>query len=285
MFDGFTLEQIAVPEGVMRVRHGGSGPPLLLIHGCPQTSIMWGPIADDLAKHFHVVAPDLRGYGGGPMPVTTPDHEPYSKRAMNRDQIALMRHFGHDRFMVAGHDRGGRCAYRLAMDHPEIVTRLAVLDIIPTAEVYRSTDMTLASAYWHWFFLPRPAPMPEIMMAADSEIQFLRHLKPMLSQEAIDEYEHFYHRPQNIHGMCEDYRAGIGLDRLQDEEDIAAGRKLQMPTLVLWGNQGLVGMRDPLATWRRWAVDVEGQGIDCGHFLPEEKPVETLNALRDFFLR
>ena len=285
MFERFTLEEIAVPEGVMRVRHGGKGPPLLLIHGCPQTSMMWGPIADDLAEHFHVVAPDLRGYGGGPMPETTPDHEPYSKRAMNRDQIALMRHFGHERFMVAGHDRGGRCAYRMAMDNPDIVTKLALLDIIPTAEVYRSTDFTLASAYWHWFFLPRAAPGPEQMMAATPDITFLGKLAAAMPAESVAEYQHFYHRPQNIHGMCEDYRAGIGIDRLQDEEDIAAGRKIQSPTLVLWVEQGLVGRRDPMAVWRRWCVEVEGQGIDCGHFLPEEKPAETLAALKAFFLR
>ena len=188
MFEGFTLTTIKAGEIDIRLRHGGSGPPLLLLHGHPQTHVMWHKIAPRLARDFTVIAPDLRGYGGSAKPATTADHEPYSKRAMARDQIALMRHFGFERFAVAGHDRGGRVAYRLALDHPDAVEKLAVLDIVPTGEMYRRADMAFGLGYWHWFFLAQPAPLPERMIGADPEAYYFHGVRERFAPEALADY-------------------------------------------------------------------------------------------------
>ncbi len=188
MFEGFTLTTIKAGEIDIRLRHGGSGPPLLLLHGHPQTHVMWHEIAPRLARDFTVIAPDLRGYGGSAKPATTADHEPYSKRAMARDQIALMRHFGFERFAVAGHDRGGRVAYRLALDHPDAVEKLAVLDIVPTGEMYRRADMAFGLGYWHWFFLAQPAPLPERMIGADPEAYYFHGVRERFAPEALADY-------------------------------------------------------------------------------------------------
>lgn len=285
MFEGFELSQIDVGEASLRVRHGGSGPSLVLLHGYPQTHMMWGKIADDLARDFTVVAPDLRGYGRSAGPATTPDHEPYSKRAMGRDVVALMKTLGFARFSIAGHDRGGRVGYRLALDRPEVVEKLAVLDIVPTGEVYARADRSFGLGYWHWFFLPQPHPFPERVIEANPEWFFFRGGGERLyGAEAFADYRAACVRPEVIHAMCEDYRAGATYDRLLDEAD-KGRRKIACPLLALWGSKGaLPGWYDVLSVWRGWADDLQGYAIDAGHFIPEEKPAETLAALRDFFL-
>jgi haloacetate dehalogenase len=287
MFERFTLSQIEVGEVSLRVRHGGSGPPLLLLHGYPETHMMWGLIADDLARDFTVVAPDLRGYGGSSKPATTPDHAPYSKRAMARDAVGLMAHFGFERFNLAGHDRGGRVAYRLALDHPQALIRLSILDIIPTAEVWARANRSFALAYWHWSFLAQAAPFPEDIIARDPEGILFRiagkHGRDLFHPEAFADYLAAAGDPATIHAMCEDYRAGATFDIKADEAD--RGRRIETPLQVLWGAKGaLEAWYDVLEVWRGWASDVRGHSIDCGHFIPEEKPAETLAAFRDFFL-
>jgi haloacetate dehalogenase len=284
MFDGFELSLIQTEEVTLRVRHGGSGPPLLLLHGHPQTHAMWHRVAPVLARDFTVVAPDLRGYGESSKPPTTPDHETYSKRAMARDQVALMRHFGFDRFAVAGHDRGGRCGYRLALDQPERVTRLAVLDIIPTYEVFQRANMAFGLGYWHWFFLAQPAPLPERMIGANPDnYYFPRRDLPWLDPEALSDYLRCVHDPETIHAMCEDYRAGASFDYALDAQDHGR-RRITCPLLALWGRRGrLEEWYDVPAIWRDWADDVQGLALDCGHYLPEEAPDETYAALHDFF--
>lgn len=287
-FEGFELSQIDVGETSLRVRHGGAGPPVLLLHGYPQTHMMWGQVADGLAREFTVVCPDLRGYGGSSKPPSSEDHETSSKRAMARDAVALMAHFGFRRFDVAGHDRGGRVGYRLALDHPEAIRRLSVLDIVPTAEVWARADHRFALGYWHWPFLAQPYPTPERLIAADPrffffEAQFQGAI-PGFEPEAYADYLAAVERPSVIHAMCEDYRAGAGFDRRLDEADRAAGRRIASPTQVLWGARGAVAAwYDVLSVWSDWASDLRGQSLDCGHFLPEEKPAETLALLRGFF--
>lgn len=294
MFDGFQLEWIDTGEALLRVRHGGSGPPLLLLHGHPQTHFMWHRVAPQLARDFTVVVPDLRGYGESSKPPTTDDHEPYSKRAMARDQVALMHHLGFDRFAVAGHDRGGRCAYRLALDHSERVVRLAVLDILPTSEHFRRADMRFGLGYWHWFFLAQPFDMPERIIGADPAAFFTRAWprdsagtpRPphYFAAEAVDDYLRCYLNPATVHATCEDYRAGATFDFALDEADRAAGRKIGCPVLTLWAARGeLPKWYDVLAIWRDWADDVRGQAIDSGHFMAEEAPEKTARRLRTFF--
>jgi haloacetate dehalogenase len=286
MFEGFTRTTIDTPEARIALRHGGSGPPLLLLHGHPQTHVMWHRIAPRLAQDYTVVCPDLRGYGDSAKPPTTDDHEPYSKRAMARDCVAVMRGLGHERFAVVGHDRGGRVAYRLALDHPERVTALAVLDILPTLEHFERTDQAFAMGYFHWFFLAQAHPLPERLIGADPDTFYLRQGRERFAPEALAEYRRCFHDPATIHAMCEDYRAGATLDCAIDAADREAGRRIACPVLALWGAQGLVGkLYDVLAVWRDWAGNAEGQAIDCGHYLAEEKPEETLAALLPFLER
>ena len=283
MFEGFTRTTIDTPEAEIALRHGGSGPPLLLLHGHPQTHVMWHRIAPRLAQDYTLVCPDLRGYGDSAKPPTTDDHEPYSKRAMARDCVAVMRHLGYERFAVVGHDRGGRVAYRLALDHPEHVSALAVLDILPTLEHFARTDKAFALGYFHWFFLAQAYPLPERLIGADPDAFYLRRGRDMFDPRALTEYRRCFQDPATIHAMCEDYRAGATIDCTIDEADRQAGRRIACPVLALWGGQGLVGkIYDVLAVWRDWATSVEGQAIDCGHYLAEEKPEETLAALLPF---
>ena len=289
MFEGFELHRVDTGEATIRARIGGSGPPLLLLHGNPQTHLMWHAVAPALAERFTVVAADLRGYGESSKPETSADHEPYSKRAMARDQVALMRHFGFERFMVAGHDRGGRCAYRMALDRPDTVTQLAVLDIIPTGEHFRRTDMRFALGYWHWFFLAQPHPIPETMIDADPEWFFGRNWpgadKPpdFFAAEALEDYRRAFRDRRTRHAICEDYRAGATYDFRLDEED-RGRRKIACPVLALWAGRGSVGQwYDVLAVWRDWADDVRGGPIDSGHYMAEERPAETAAALLAFF--
>ena len=295
MFEGFRLETIDTGEATVRVRHGGSGPPLLLLHGHPQTHVMWHRVAPMLARDFTVVASDLRGYGDSSKPPTTADHEPYSKRAMARDQVALMRHLGFERSYVAGHDRGGRCAYRMALDFPERVLRLAVLDILPTSEHFRRADMHFGLGYWHWFFLAQPFDEPERIIGADPRVFFTRmwpkdangvpQPPPYFAPEALEDYLRCYLNSATVHATCEDYRAGATYDFELDEDDRANGRRIACPVQVLWGARGaLPRWYDVLAVWRDWAANVRGRGLDAGHYMPEEAPEETWTELRSFFL-
>jgi haloacetate dehalogenase len=291
-FEGFELSQITVPDPAgdvsLRVRHGGSGPPLLLLHGYPETHMMWARVAQDLADSFTVVCPDLRGYGRSTKPPSSSDNETSSKRAMARDAVNLMAHLGFPRFAVAGHDRGGRVAYRLALDHPAAVSRVSILDIIPTGDVWARADKRFALAYWHWSFLAQAHPFPEVLIGSDPEYFFFRRqfggVITTFDAEAYADYVRSAANPTVIHAMCEDYRAGAGYDRLLDEADKRAGKKIACPVQVLWGAKGaLAAWYDTLAVWREWADDVQGQAVDCGHFIPEEKPEETLALLRAFF--
>ena len=268
-------------------RQAGSGPALLLLHGFPQTNYMWHKIAPTLARHFTVVAADLRGYGDSEKPPTDAAHTPYSKRAMCEDMVALMSALGHDSFAVAGHDRGGRVAHRMARDHADAVTRLAVLDIAPTASMYQQTDMRFATAYYHWFFLIQPAPLPERMIGADPEFYLCTkgahwgRTEGAFTPPAFDDYLRCFSNPDTIHAMCEDYRAAATIDLQHDAED--ADTKLAMPVLALWGADGFVGSTyDVLAEWRACAHTVTGHAVPGGHYLPEEAPEETLAALLEF---
>jgi haloacetate dehalogenase len=287
-FDEFRLDMIDTGGIQVRARVGGDGPPLLLLHGNPQTHLMWRMVAPRLAEHFTVVAPDLRGYGKTSKPESSPDHEAYSKRVMAVDQIDLMGRLGHDRFSVAGHDRGGRVAYRLALDHPAVVERLAVLDIIPTGEMFDRGGREFGLSHYHWFFLAQPAPLPETLISADAEWWWRWHTTrgPDTSHfdGAIDDYLECIADPETVRGICEDYRAGATIDYEHDRADKEAGRRIQCPLLALWAGRGAIDRwYDVLAVWRDWAGDVEGTPLPCGHYLPEEAPDETANALLGFF--
>jgi haloacetate dehalogenase len=285
MFEGFELQMVATAEATIRARIGGSGPPLLLLHGHPQTHAMWHLVAPRLARDFTVVAADLRGYGGSSKPPTRPDHEPYSKRAMARDQVEVMRRLGFDRFAVAGHDRGGRCAYRMALDHPDRVSRLAVLDIVPTGDMWRRVDMDFGMVDWHWFFLAQPEPFPERVIGCDPDAFYFRGDRSRFDPEALADYLAAVRDPGTVHAMCEDYRAGATLDRDLDEADRAAGRGISCPVLVLWAGRDELERwfdGDPTRAWRGWARDVRGRGLDCGHFMAEEAPDEVYEELVRF---
>jgi haloacetate dehalogenase len=283
VFEGFELSFVDTGEATIRVRHGGSGPPVLLLHGHPQTHAMWNLVAPRLAEDFTVVAADLRGYGESSKPPTTPDHEPYSKRAMARDQVEVMRQLGFDRFGVAGHDRGGRCAYRLAFDHPEWVERLAVLDIVPTGDMWHRVDMEFGLVDWHWFFLAQPAPFPEEVIGSNPDAYYFHGDRSRFDPEALEDYLRCVRDPQTIHAMCEDYRAGATIDFELDEAD-RGKRRIVCPVLALWsGREELERWFDVLDVWRQWADDVRGRALDCGHFLAEEAPEDTSEELRAFF--
>ncbi len=283
--DGWAVSDVDVGEVTLRVATVGAGPPLLLLHGYPQTHLMWSAVGDALARDFAVVAPDLRGYGDSTAPPDVPDHATYGKRAMAGDAVALMAALGHDRFDVAGHDRGGRVGYRLALDHPQAVRRLTVLDIVPTGEVWARADDRFAVGYWHWPFLAQAWPVPETVIAHDPEFFFLdaQFAGVIRTFEASAAYALHLRDPKVVHAICEDYRAGATCDRALDDRDLAAGRRIGCPVQVLWGARGaLPGWYDVLDVWRGWADDVTGQALDCGHFLPEERPAETAAALRAF---
>jgi haloacetate dehalogenase len=282
-FPGFDVEDVDTGEATIHVRRGGSGPPLLLLHGHPETGAMWHLVAPALAEDFTVVVPDLRGYGASSKPPTTEDHEPYSKRAFARDLFAVMSQLGFERFSVAGHDRGGRTAYRMALDAPARIERLAVLDIVPTVEMWDAMDARLAMENWHWLFLAQPAPFPEELIGADPDRYYFRTRPERFAPAALEEYREAVRDPRTIHAICEDYRAGATFDRALDAADRATGRRIACPVLVLWSRLEDLDPLDPLSIWRRWADDVRGEGLACGHFLAEELPEETLAALRTFF--
>jgi haloacetate dehalogenase len=283
MFEGFETEDIDTGEVSIHLRRAGNGPPVLLLHGYPQTHAMWHLVAPRLAEDFTVVAADLRGYGDSSKPATTDDHEPYSKRAMARDQVAVMRALGFERFDVVGHDRGARVAYRMALDQPDCLRRLAILDVVPTYEMYRRTDMRQALAMWHWFFLPQPYDLPERLLAGDPEGFYFRARRELFAPEALAEYERHLHDPRVIHAICEDYRAGATFDFELDEADRGV-RRIACPMLVLWGETGSISRLDVTGIWADWADDVRGAALPCGHHLPEEAPEETYAALREFLV-
>ena len=293
-FEGFELIDAEVDGMRVHARVGGQpdAPPLLLLHGFPQTHVMWHRVAQALAPQFRLVLPDLRGYGDSAKPAAAPDHAAHAKRAMAADLAGLMRQLGHRRYGVCGHDRGGRVAHRLALDHPQAVSRLAVLDIAPTLDMYSATDMAFARAYYHWFHLIQPAPLPETMIGGCAREYLhaklggwgsggLAHIEP----QALAEYERCFCTPEAIHGACEDYRAAASIDLEHDRAARAAGQRIACDLLVLWGARGVVQrLFDPLALWQaQCAGRVSGQALDCGHFLPEERPAETAQALRAFF--
>ncbi|MBP0616257.1 alpha/beta fold hydrolase [Jiella mangrovi] len=294
MFDGFTTRIIPGEGADIFCRIGGDGPPLLLIHGYPQTGAMWAPIAERLAERFSLVIPDLRGYGRSSVPQNDAENLAYSKRQMGRDMAAVMSALGHERFAVAGHDRGARVAYRMGFDMPERVARLAVLDIVPVAEVWEQMHAAEAMKIYHWPFLAQPHPLPEALISADP-VFYLKYtiaswtgaksLEPF-PPESFAEYAEHFSRPEHIQGACNDYRAGATIDWRLDREDREAGRKIGVPLLALWGSEGIPASGEsPLDVWRRWAADVVGRPIEAGHFMVEEAPEETLTALLDFFGR
>ena len=288
MFETFKSQRIKTSGTEIHVTVGGSGPPLLLLHGYPQTHLMWHKVAPVLAKEFTVVVPDLRGYGESGKPKTSDDHFPYSKRAMALDQVEVMAALGYKEFFLAGHDRGARVSHRMAIDHPNAVKKIAVLDIIPTLKVFDEVDQRVATSYFHWFFLIQPNDFPEKMIGHDPRGYLISRLDrwggnlDAFPQEVVEEYVRLFNNPACIHSTCEDYRAGASIDLVHDRADLQA--KIQMPLLALWGTKGLVGSAyDPLDCWRERASDVRGFAIDSGHFIPEEKPQDTIKALRAFF--
>ena len=287
---GFEYRRVATSSATINIAIHGNGAPPLLLHGYPETHRMWRKVAPALAEGFSVVCADLRGYGDSSKPEGTADHGNYSKRAMAQDMIEVMAALGHREFMIAGHDRGGRVAYRLALDHPAAVTRLALLDIVSTKAVYEQAGMALATAYYHWYFLIQPRPLPERLIGSDPEfwldmLTAKLAVNPSTFSDAImAEYLRTFGTPEGIHAVCEDYRAGAGIDLANDRTDVSAGRKIDCPTLILWGARSVVGkLFQPLETWRDLVASPMGEAIDCGHFLPEEQPAETLRALRAFF--
>lgn len=291
MFEGFEERRVAVGEAELYLRLGGDGPPLLLLHGFPQTHVIWHRVAPILARDFTLAIPDLRGYGASTGPAPDPEHRNYSKRAMAEDMVALMTALGHERFALAGHDRGGRVAYRLCLDHPERVTRFAALDIVPTLNVWEAMDGDIALGAYHWPFLAAPAPVPERLIGGDPDF-FYAHLlerwagrRGALDPEAVQAYLAQFHNPAAIAATCADYRAGASVDRDHDQADRDAGRKIACPLLVLWGRRYLAAKEaSPLATWREWAEDAREVALDCGHFITEEEPEACTTALREFFL-
>ena len=288
MLQGLEHRDVRVGDVTLAASVGGSGPPLLLLHGYPQTRACWHLVAPGLARRFTVVAADLRGYGDSSKPAADDDHAAYSKRTMAADMVGLMRELGHERFSVAGHDRGARVARRMALDHPAAVERAAVLDIVPTLTLFDGTDQAFATAYYHWFFLIQPDGLPETMIGRDPE-WFLRETlrrwsgraRP-LDEGAIREYARCVSDPAAIHGSCEDYRAAATIDLEHDRAD--AGRRMDCPLLVLWGAHGAMErLYDVLGSWRDSASEVSGRALPCGHFLPEEGPEETLAELTSCF--
>ncbi len=280
----FTRQNLAINYVI-----AGQGPPLLLLHGYPQTHVMWHKVAPKLSDQFTVVLSDLRGYGDSSKPATRADHSPYSKRQMANDQVALMRSLGFSSFYVAGHDRGGRVAHRMALDHPAAVQKLAVLDIAPTYSMYKSTDMEFAKAYYHWFFLIQAYDVPERMIAADPASFLHQKLEQWgldsnaFTSDALAEYLRCL-TPEMIHASCEDYRAAASIDLAHDQLDIDQNNKIQCPVLALWGQGAFVERKyNIIEEWKKWAEQVSGSALPCGHYLAEEAPAETTEALLEFF--
>ena len=290
MLKNFTEFDIA--RGAVRLhgKVGGQGPPLLLLHGHPQSHVMWHRVAPELAKRFTVVMMDLRGYGDSGRPASDESHSVYSKREMARDALAGMKHQGFHRFQVLAHDRGARVAHRLAADAPEAVERLMLLDIAPTLAMYENTSEAFAKAYWHWFFLIQPPPLPEALIDSDP-VRFVRSMMgkrhaglAAFAPEALAEYERCASMAGSGHSIAEDYRASANVDLVHDRADVSAGRKINQPLRVLWGEEGIVGKCfDVLALWRERAQAVSGKSVPCGHYIAEELPAVLLDEAFQFF--
>jgi len=291
MFENFARRQLPGTEGVeINAMVGGSGPPLLLLHGYPQSHAMWHAVTPELARHFTIVAADLRGYGDSSKPPGDPEHVVYSKRSTANDQVAAMRSLGFERFSVAGHDRGGRVAHRMALDHPRSVEKIAVLDIAPTREMFKPTTFEFAMAYYHWYFLAQPYDLPERLIGADPEYYLRKKTSSwsgnanssIFTPEAMAEYIRCFKDPKTIHASCEDYRAAATIDIAHDDAD--GGRKITAPLLVLWGAKGVVHrLFDPIAEWKKRADDVRGEALPTAHYLAEEAPELVTARLLEFF--
>jgi haloacetate dehalogenase len=289
LFEGFQPHALTTPRGTVHAVVGGDGPPLLLVHGFPQTHLMWHAVAPALAEHFTVIVPDLPGYGQSFRPPVSADHDAHSKRALAADLVAAMAALGYERFALCGHDRGARVSYRMALDHPEQVTRLMVLDVVPTGEIWKRADATFALVYWHWGFLAQPAPLPEQMILANADAFWiaaerlgLKPDDPRFPWETLDAYRAQLTDPAAVEAMCEDYRAGATIDRVHDAE----GGTIACPVRALWGADGALPRfyPDPLDLWRDFAPAVTGRAIeDAGHFLVEDQPEVALGELREFF--
>jgi haloacetate dehalogenase len=285
----FTHDRVQAGEVALEVAVAGGGPPVVLLHGYPETHLAWHAVAPRLAEGYTVVCPDLRGYGASDKPPGDPGHHRYAKRAMAADIRALMATLGHDRFAVVGHDRGALVGHRLALDHPDAVTHLAVLDVLPQLDMWAAMNQAFGLAGWHLFFLAQPPPFPERVIGAEPEL-FLTHTLEAwsgapgaIADDAVAAYRRAFADPATIHAVCEDYRAGATVDVAHDQADRDQGRRIAAPVLVLWGQPpGMELPFDPLAVWRRWAGEVAGQALACGHFLPEERPGEVAEALERF---
>jgi haloacetate dehalogenase len=294
MFDGFVQHALQTARGRIFARVAGQGPPVLLLHGYPQTHVMWHTVAGLLAERFTVVVADLPGYGASFRPVPAADHEPHSKRALAADLVQAMALLGHEQFAVAGHDRGGRVAYRMALDHPVQVSAAAVLDVVPTGDVWSRADAQMALGYWHWAFLAQPAPLPERLIAADPDAFFDFHVRALGLGRAPDRYppelmagyRALLDDVSTVQAICEDYRAGATIDRVHDDTDLGV-RKISCPLLVLWSAAGALPRfyGDVLDVWRPWADDVTGQPMAASHFIVEDQPEATAEALSAFLLR
>lgn len=292
MMEGFTRTEIKTSGARIVTVHGGKGPPLLLMHGNPFTHLSWHKFAPRLAEEFTVVATDLRGYGDSEKPPGGEDHSGYSFRAMAQDQVEVMAALGFKKFTAAGHDRGARVLHRMALDHPDVVERAAILDIIPQHNLYTHMTREWAKASYHWLFMIQPEPLPERLMSADPDFFITTKLSKskaglsFFGKEALEEYKRCFRNPATVHAMCEDYRATYGVDFDMDKVDFAAGRKITCPVLILWGATGAVGRNHkPAEVWKDYATDIRGaKALPCGHYLSEEAPEETYQALREFFL-
>lgn len=284
----FKNEKILVEEKIfINVTHGGKGKPLLLIHGYPQTHIMWHKVVEKLSKEYYIICPDLRGYGDSSKPKGDEKHLIYSKKSMAKDMITLMQKLGFDKFFVAGHDRGARVTHRMCLDYPNNILKACVMDITPTYHMFKNTNQAFATGYYHWFFLIQPDFLPETMIGNNPRYYLEEKLKrwsakgSVFDKKAIDEYVRCFDK-DSIHATCEDYRAGASIDMSDDEKD--RNRKISTPLLVLWGEKGFVNKTyDVLNVWKEYALDLSGEALDCGHFLPEEKPKEVSQKLKEFF--
>ena len=288
MFDGFKLETQKFNNINIRYRIGGKGYPLLLLHGNPQTHVMWHKVAAKLSKHFTIVASDLTGYGGSGKPSTDENFTNFTKRDMASVKVEMMRKLGFQDFFVCGHDRGGRVAYRMALDHSQIIKKIAVLDIIPTFDAFNLSNKEFSSGYYHWFFLSQPSPLPEKLINANPDFFWKWHTnrikEKFFDEEALNDYLKYFRNEETVRCICDDYRAALNVDYFHDKED-KFKNKIKCPLLVLWGKKAKIEeWYDPIKIWQDWAENVTGDSIDCGHYLPEEKPDETCNHLLNFFL-
>jgi len=286
MLEGFTDFTVQVEPGLtIAGKHGGSGPPLLLIHGYPQNHLMWHEVAPSLSQSYTLYIPDLRGYGQSSKPKGLPDHSNYSFRAMANDLVAVMKHFGHERFAVCGHDRGARTGHRMAVDHPDKVSKLMVLDIAPTLAMYEATDFSFARAYFHWFFMAQPYPLPEAAITKATDAFFAGFQGDNFHAQVKETYRRGLADWDTCHAMCEDYRAAAGIDLEHAREDIKAGRKVQCDVRCVWGKEGVIEKQfDPLKLWKDvCAGQVDGEAVPCGHFIPEHAPTQLVAHIKSFF--